>query len=60
MPDGRMWIDQEDWLALEWKNAASAAFFSEIEDVMRRIAKALDAKYQPSPLFALEKRLPAG
>jgi cholesterol oxidase len=57
VPDGRMWIDDDDWLELEWKNAASASFFSEIEDVMKKLARAFGAQYQPSPLFALEKRL---
>jgi cholesterol oxidase len=57
VPDGKMSIDDEGWLALRWRNAASAEFFSQLEAVMRGIARELGAQYRASPLFELERRL---
>lgn len=58
VPDGEMALDDEQkYLELTWKNGKSEEFFSRMELTMKALAEAMGARYRPSPLFSLEKRL---
>jgi cholesterol oxidase len=57
VPDGRMWLGEDQCLELEWKNRRSEAFFGRLEATMRTLATALGGHFRPSPMFSLHGRL---
>jgi cholesterol oxidase len=52
VPNGRLYLRQGR-LDLDWNPAASKAYFSRLNETMRRIADGLGACYAPDPLWRL-------
>ena len=57
VPDGRLFMAEEDWLDCDWHDETSKAYLDNLRKGMRGIAEKLDGRYLENPLTSLFKRL---
>jgi cholesterol oxidase len=55
VPDGRLYLNDAGYLALDWQMDGDGGYFSQITAVMRAIANELGATFQENPLAHLSR-----
>ena len=57
VPDGRMYLSDKGYLALDWSIDRSEGYYDGVREIMSEIAQELGAKYTDDPLWFLRRSI---
>jgi cholesterol oxidase len=57
VPDGRMYLSENGYLALDWSLDRSEGYYDGVREIMGEIARELGAKYRDDPLWFLRRSI---